>query len=66
LPPQTVFVSYGYDKNSVEIKPTSLIVVSLLGKTLKGVLNPNFRPVSFELKKYRFFEINFDLGFRVL
>jgi len=32
----------------------------------KGVLNPNFLPFSFELKKNRFFEINFDLGFRVL
>jgi len=34
---------------------------------IKGVLNPNFLPFSFELnKKNRFFEINFDLGFRVL
>jgi len=30
------------------------------------VLNPNFRPFSFELKKIRFFKINFDFGFRVL
>jgi len=36
------------------------------GLGVKGVLNPNFRPFSFELKKNRFFEINFDLGFRVL
>jgi len=34
--------------------------------TIKGVLNPNFRPISFELKKIRLLEINFDLGFRVL
>jgi len=33
---------------------------------IKGVLNPNFRPFSFELKKIGLFEINFDLGFRVL
>jgi len=34
---------------------------------LKGVLNPIFRPFSFELnKKNRFFKMNFDLGFRVL
>jgi len=34
---------------------------------IKGVLNPNFRPISFKLKKkIRFFEMNFDLGFRVL
>jgi len=33
---------------------------------IKGVLNPNFRPCSFELKKVRFFKMNFDLGFRVL
>jgi len=32
----------------------------------KGVLNFNFRPFSFELRKIRFFVINFDLGFRVL
>jgi len=32
----------------------------------KGVLNPNFRPFSFELQKNRFFKINFYLGFRVL
>jgi len=33
---------------------------------LKGVLNPNFRPFSIELKKIRFFKINFYLGFRGL
>jgi len=33
---------------------------------LKGVLNPNFQPFSFKLKKIRFFELNFDLGFSVL
>jgi len=33
---------------------------------VKRVLNPNFRPFSFELKKIRFFEINFGLGFRVM
>jgi len=33
---------------------------------IKGVLNPKFRPFSFELKKIRFFEINLDLCFRVL
>jgi len=33
---------------------------------IKGVLNPNFQTFRFELKKIRFFEINFDLGFRVL
>jgi len=33
---------------------------------LKEVLNPNFRTFSFKLKKIRFFEINFDLDFRVL
>jgi len=32
----------------------------------KGVLKPNFRPFSSELKKIRLFKINFDLGFRVL
>jgi len=37
-----------------------------VNKIFKGVLNPNFRPFSFKLKKLRFFEINFDLGFRVL
>jgi len=36
------------------------------GKPIKGVLNLNFRPFSFELKKKRFLKINFDLGFRVL
>jgi len=33
---------------------------------VKGILNPNFRPFSFELKKKRFFKMNFDLGFKVL
>jgi len=33
---------------------------------LKGVLNPNYRPFSFKMKKFRFFTINFNLGFRVL
>jgi len=33
---------------------------------LKGILNPNFRPFSFELNKNRFFKMNFDLVFRVL
>jgi len=33
---------------------------------IKEVLNSNFRPFSLELKKIRFFKINFDLGFRVL
>jgi len=28
------------------------------------LLNPDFRPFSFELKKIRFFEINFDQGFK--
>jgi len=37
-----------------------------LEKTLKGVLNPNFRLFSLELKKIRFFKVYFDLGFRVL
>jgi len=38
----------------------------LLWIALKEVLNPNFRPFSFKLKKNFFFEINFELGFRVL
>jgi len=33
---------------------------------VKGVLNPNIRPFSFELNKNIYFKINFDLGFRVL
>jgi len=33
---------------------------------IKGVLDPNFRLFCFKLKKIRFFEINFDLGFKVL
>jgi len=33
---------------------------------LKGVLNLNFRLLSFKLKKIRFLKINFGLGFRVL
>jgi len=37
-----------------------------LHSLFKGVFNPNFRPFSFELKKLRFFEINFELGFKVL
>jgi len=32
----------------------------------KVVLNSNFRSFIFELKKKRFFKINFDLGFRIL
>jgi len=39
---------------------------SVPSPVVKGILNPNFRPFSFELKKIRFFEINFALGFRVL
>jgi len=33
---------------------------------LKGVLNPNFRPISFELKKKKYFKINFNLDLRVM
>jgi len=40
--------------------------ITRAGFGIKGVLNPNFRPFSFELKKIRFFEVNFDLDFRVL
>jgi len=35
-------------------------------ENVKGVLNPNFRLISFELNKNKFFKINFNLGFRVL
>jgi len=28
---------------------------------LKGMLDSNFRPITFELNKNRFFKINFDL-----
>jgi len=31
-------------------------------KQLKGVLNPNFWPFSFEMRKIRYFKINFELG----
>jgi len=44
-------------------------IVSELGRLqwkLKGVLNLNFRPFSFELNKNRFFKMNFELGFRDL
>jgi len=37
-----------------------------ISSSVKGVLNPNFLPFSFELKKLRFFEINFELGSRFL
>jgi len=51
------------------IEPISQQVKSQVNKfqlKLKGVLNPNFRPFNFELKKNGFFGINFDLGFKVL
>jgi len=58
------------------LRPSRVKIKTALAKTrtlknglkfgLKRVLNSNFRPFSFELKKIRFFEINFDLGFRVL
>jgi len=42
-------------------------VLSFLRKTqkpLKGVLNPNFRPCSFEFNKNRLFKMKFDLSFK--
>jgi len=42
-----------------------LLELVVISSTLKGGLNPNFQPFSFELRKNRFFEMNFDLGFRV-
>jgi len=51
--------------NSTEKKKIIIIIMIII---IKGILNLNFRPFSFELKKkkIRFFEINFNLGFRVL
>jgi len=52
---------------AAKIIQTTLMVESVgFEQTFKGVLNPNFRPFSYELKKIRLFEMNYDLGFRVL
>jgi len=65
-------------KNKIKIKRSSGIKIFrrhayhsangliLPQRSLKGVLNPNFRPYNFELNKNRFFKMNFDLGFKVL
>jgi len=45
----------------------AIVVAQVIHMVFKGVLNSNFQTFSFELKNnLRFFEINFDLGFRVL
>jgi len=38
--------------------------VKNLSQTLNEVLNPNFQPFSFELRKIRFYKIYFDLEFQ--
>jgi len=45
---------------------TGRLLQPKMGNSNKGVLNPNFQSFTLELRKIRFFEMNFDLGFRFL
>jgi len=58
-------------KNTELHKVTNVFLLSNhsineMAESFKGVLDPNFRPFSFELKKIKLFKISFELGFKVL
>jgi len=55
----------GYLKK-IKNQRESLLFLIKKNLAVKGVLNPNFRPFNFELKKKKIFKMNFDLSFKVL